>query len=82
MKVEIERNPNDSRYAISRLNAYADSSGRGLIDFKTYAGNGWTTSVSCTPGLTPTRVTQMSGVVEIYAGVKKVTGVQFNVKRS
>lgn len=78
VRVEIERNPDDSRYAISRLNIYADSSGSGLIDFKTFAGEGWSSEVNCAPvlGAPSTRVTQITGTVEICASVGEVVEVR------
>ena len=82
VKAEIERNPADSRYAISRLQVDADSSGRGVIGFKTYAGDGWSKSVTCANPLTPTRVTQISGIVEIFSGVGHVVGAEFSVSRT
>jgi hypothetical protein len=53
-----------------------------VIGFKTYAGDGWSKSVTCANALTPTRVTQISGIVEIFSGTNKITGAEFSISRS
>ncbi|MFJ8477458.1 hypothetical protein [Kitasatospora sp. NPDC094011] len=78
--MEIERSATDSRYAISDLNAKANSSGRGVASFKTYAGNGYTTDLTCEAG--STRVVRIIGMFDIDNGPDAVESVDFTAARS
>ncbi|WP_157855254.1 hypothetical protein [Kitasatospora purpeofusca] len=60
VKVEISAGSNESRYAIGPLHLRVDPTGRGQISFDSYAGDGWSTNISCAVG---TRVTAITGRV-------------------
>ncbi|WP_156178530.1 hypothetical protein [Saccharothrix sp. ST-888] len=79
VKVEAENGAADPRYAISHLVIRANSSGRGVISFSSYAGDGWSTDLKCPAG--STRVSQINGNIEIFNGVGAKLAVEFVVKR-
>ncbi|MFF1342829.1 hypothetical protein ACFVYT_33985 [Streptomyces sp. NPDC058290] len=59
-----------------------DSLGNGQLSFKTFAGDGWSTSVVCTSRPHPRR--QMEGSTEIASTTEpgSVDTVAFSVKRT
>ncbi|MEU8461213.1 hypothetical protein [Streptomyces sp. NPDC029003] len=81
LRVEYS-NGSNNRAAISMAMVKVDNLGNGQLAFKTVKGDGWSTSVSCTPGLT--RVTKMTGSMEVVSqsDPTSVDTVEFTVART
>ncbi|MCY0932056.1 hypothetical protein OTB20_38990 [Streptomyces sp. H27-H1] len=75
-------NGTNYRAAISMAMVKVDALGNGQLNFETFSGNAWTTSLVCAPG--QSRVTKMVGMMEIASTTEtgSVDTVEFTVSRT